>query len=98
MHGVWLADDQLLRHADRRNPGRPAPRPARPWRPLRCALLLAQAWPDAILHVIRASGHQGSNEITERMFAAHRRLADAPQAIRPGPRGKKQLRRETGDP
>jgi len=70
-HAAWLSDDELLRNAGRLagipgvlihghlDIGSP---PDVPW-------LLAQAWPEAQLHLIR-SGHAGNDDTTQLMIAA----------------------------
>jgi proline iminopeptidase len=75
-HAAWLADGELLRnagqlagipgvmihgHFDISGP------PDVPW-------LLAQAWPDAELHLVH-TGHTGGDEMTESMMAALDRFA-----------------------
>ena len=79
-HGAWLEEGQLLRNVDRLAgiPGVLLHGQLDLGGPVDVPWLLAQAWPDATLHVIGASGHQGSDEMTERMLAAGRRFADAP--------------------
>lgn len=76
-HAAWLADHQLLHEADRLagipgvlihgrfDIGGP---PDVPW-------LLARAWPDAELHLVR-TGHAGGAEMTAQMLAALDRFAD----------------------
>ena len=75
-HAAWLEDGQLLRDAGRLagiggvlihgrlDLGGP---PDVPW-------LLHQAWPHSELHLVR-TGHQGGDEMTERMLAALNRFA-----------------------
>jgi proline iminopeptidase len=70
-HGAWLEDGELLRNAGRLasipgvlihgrfDIGGP---PHVPW-------LLARAWPDAELHLVR-TGHTGGDEMNERMVEA----------------------------
>jgi len=76
-HAAWLADNQLLHEADRLvgipgvlihgrfDIGGP---PDVPW-------LLARAWPDAELHLVR-TGHAGGAEMTAQMLAALDRFAN----------------------
>lgn len=75
-HHAWLADGELLQNAGRLagipgvmihgrfDLGGP---PDVPW-------LLAQAWPDAELHLVR-TGHTGGDEMTEHMMSALDRFA-----------------------
>jgi proline iminopeptidase len=75
-HAAWLGEDELLRNAGRLagipgvlihgrfDIGSP---PDVPW-------LLAQAWPDAELHLVD-TGHTGGPAMTERMAAALERFA-----------------------
>nr|WP_199789502.1 prolyl aminopeptidase [Sorangium cellulosum] len=75
-HAAWLDDGELLRNAGRLagipgvlihgrlDLGSP---PDVPWQ-------LAQAWPDAELHLV-STGHLGGQEMTERMMAALDRFA-----------------------
>jgi len=77
-HAAWLEDGELLRNAGRLagipgvlihgrfDIGGP---PDVPW-------LLAQAWPDADLHLVR-TGHGGGAEMSARMRAALDRFAGA---------------------
>jgi proline iminopeptidase len=78
-HSAWLEDGQLLRDAGRLagipgvlihgrfDIGGPADVP---W-------LLATAWPDAELHLV-STGHQGGEEMTERMLVALDRFGNRP--------------------
>jgi proline iminopeptidase len=78
-HGAWLHEGQILLDASRLagipgvmlhgrlDIGSPADVP---W-------LLARAWPNAELHIIAESGHQGSARTTNLMLEAGRRFADA---------------------
>lgn len=70
-HGAWLEEGQLLRNADRLAgiPGILLHGQLDLGGPVDVPWLQMRAWPDATLHVISASGHQGNNEITERMLA-----------------------------
>ncbi len=81
-HGARLEEGQLLRNAHRLVgiPGVLLHGQLDLGGPVDVPWLLTQAWPDATLHVIGASGHQGHDEMTERMLAAGRRFADAPQS------------------
>ena len=76
-HAAWLEDGQLLRDVERLagipgvlihgrfDLGGP---PDVPW-------LLAQAWPDAKLHLVR-TGHAGGDEMLSEVIAATDRFAD----------------------
>jgi proline iminopeptidase len=77
-HGAWLAEDQLLRNADklagipavlvhgRHDMGSP----------VQTAWQLAKAWPDARLHIIEDSGHAGSDTLAQTVRAAIEEFKD----------------------
>ncbi|MPZ00815.1 MAG: prolyl aminopeptidase [Actinophytocola sp.] len=71
-HGMWLADDELLRNADRLAgiPGVLIHGRLDLSGPLETPWLLDRAWPDAELFVIDDSGHTGSDALRERIVAA----------------------------
>ena len=79
-HGAWLDEGQILRDASRLSgiPGVMLHGQLDIGGPVDVPWLLAQAWPDAELHVIGEAGHQGNQRMTELILEAGRRFADAP--------------------
>lgn len=79
-HGAWLEEGQILRDASRLAgiPGVMLHGQLDIGSPVDVPWALAQAWPDAELHVIAESGHQGSQRMTQLILEAGRRFADAP--------------------
>ncbi|HEV3311733.1 MAG TPA: prolyl aminopeptidase [Chloroflexota bacterium] len=77
-HHAWLEDGQLLREAPRLagTPGVLIHGLFDIGGPADTAWLLAQAWPDAELHLIR-SGHRGNDEMNSLMIDATNRFARA---------------------
>jgi proline iminopeptidase len=74
-HAAWLEDGELLRHADRLAgiPGVLIHGRLDLGGPADVAWLLAQAWPDAELHLVD-TGHTGGAAMTEPLMAALRRF------------------------
>jgi proline iminopeptidase len=70
-HRAWLSDGQLLRDAHRLAgiPGMMVHGRFDLGSPVDTAWQLAQAWPDADLHVVE-TGHAGGDEMTARVIEA----------------------------
>ncbi|MFF1571514.1 prolyl aminopeptidase [Leifsonia sp. NPDC058292] len=79
-NGAWLEEGQLLRDADRLAgiPGVLIHGRFDLGGPVDVPWLLAEAWPDAELHIVGSAGHQGSAETMRLQLAAAERFADAP--------------------
>ena len=79
-HGAWLEEGQILRDASRLAgiPGVMLHGQLDVGGPVDVPWLLAQAWPDAELHVIGDAGHQGNQRMKELILEAGQRFADAP--------------------
>ena len=75
-HHAWLADDQILRDADRLAgiPGVLVHGRGDLGGPLDVPWLLTRAWPDAELRVVD-TGHAGGDAMTDATMDAIRRLA-----------------------
>jgi proline iminopeptidase len=78
-NGAWLEEGALIRDAGRLAgiPGVLIHGRRDLSSPLDTAWELAQAWPDATLHVLEASGHQATGESRSRLLAALDGFADA---------------------
>lgn len=79
-HGAWLDEGQLLRDASRLAgiPGVLIHGQLDLGSPLDVPWLLAEAWPDAELHVIAEAGHQGNRRVEQLILETAARFADAP--------------------
>jgi proline iminopeptidase len=78
-HGAWLEEGALIRSAGRLAgiPGVLIHGRRDLSSPLDTAWELAQAWPEATLHVLEASGHQATDESRSRLLASLAGFADA---------------------
>ena len=78
-HGAWLEDDQILRDAGRLSgiPGELIHGHLDLGGPADVARLLAQAWPEATLHLVD-TGHGGGDAMTSRVIEATNRFSDRP--------------------
>lgn len=78
-NGAWLEEGQLLRDAHRLAgiPGVLIHGQLDIGGPVDVPWLLAQAWPDAELHVVREAGHQGNARVMQHILEAAVRFADA---------------------
>lgn len=79
-HGAWLEEGQILRDAAKLAgiPGVLIHGQLDLGGPVDVPWLLAQALPDAHLHVVREAGHQDSQQTTRLMLQATQQFADAP--------------------
>ena len=79
-HGAWLEEGQLLRDAGRLTgiPGVMIHGQLDLGGPVDVPWPLAQAWPDAELHIVRDVGHQGGQRSMELILAAADRFAALP--------------------
>lgn len=78
-HGAWLDEGQLLANADTLSgiPGVLIHGALDIGGPVDVPWLLAQAWPDAELHVVGEAGHQGSERTMQLILEAAARFANS---------------------